>query len=287
MGSSAAMGVPASPGSHDAAAARTRFDQGVQVTWLGHSTVLVQLDGVRLLTDPLLRPRLLHLLRVAGPVDAEAIRELDAVLISHFHYDHLDLASLRGLGPSPRVVVPGGGGEYLRKRGFAQVDELGIGDEVPIGPVSVRATRAEHDTRRGLVGGKAVAVGYAVTGSARVYFAGDTDLFDELDGLVPDLDVALLPVAGWGPRLPAGHLDPRGAAEAARRLRPRVAVPIHWGTYRRIGLPRDEALLRAPAEEFAAHVQELAPDVEVRILPVGGSLELSPRAAGRPTEAYA
>jgi L-ascorbate metabolism protein UlaG (beta-lactamase superfamily) len=128
-------------------------------------------------------------------------------------------------------------------------------------------------------------VGYAVLGSARVFFAGDTDLFEEMDGLVPDLDVALLPVAGWGPKLPAGHLDPRAAAEAARRLRPRIAVPIHWGTYRRIGLPRDEATLRAPAEEFARHAQELAPDVEVKILAVGGALEVAARAPGRRKEA--
>jgi L-ascorbate metabolism protein UlaG (beta-lactamase superfamily) len=245
--------------------------------------VLIELDGVRLLTDPLLRGRLLHLLRVAGPVDTATLAEVDAALVSHFHYDHLDLGSLRSLGMSARVVVPAGGAGYLRKRGFARVDELGIGDEVQVGPVTVRATRAEHDTRRGLLSGNTIAVGYAVLGSARVFFAGDTDLFDELDGLVPDLDVALLPVAGWGPRLPAGHLDPRGAAEAVRRLRPRIAVPIHWGTYLRIGLPRDEALLRAPAEEFAEHVQKLAPEVEVEILPVGGALEVP----GRPKEAYA
>jgi L-ascorbate metabolism protein UlaG (beta-lactamase superfamily) len=246
----------------------------MRVTWLGHSTVLIELDGVRLLTDPLLRPRMLHLLRVAGPVDARALGDVDAALISHFHYDHLDLASLRSLGLSVRVIAPDGGGAYLRKRGFAQVDELGIGGEVPVGPVVVRATPAEHDTRRGLLGGQAIAVGYAILGSARAYFAGDTDLFDELDGLVPDLDVALLPVAGWGPRLPAGHLDPRGAAEAVRRLRPRIAVPIHWGTYRPLHHGPRARFLREPAEAFVREAEARAPDVEVRVLQPGETLQL-------------
>jgi L-ascorbate metabolism protein UlaG (beta-lactamase superfamily) len=89
----------------------------------------------------------------------------------------------------------------------------------------------------------------------------------------------LLPVAGWGARLPAGHLDPTGAAHALTLLRPRIAVPIHWGTYRRIGLDRDAALLRMPAETFARLAREAAPDVDVQILPVGGSLELSPAVA--------
>jgi L-ascorbate metabolism protein UlaG (beta-lactamase superfamily) len=86
-----------------------------------------------------------------------------------------------------------------------------------------------------------------------------------------------LPIAGWGPRLPAGHLDPRRAAEALVRLRPKTAVPIHWGTYRRIGLSRDPATLREPAESFARLARELAPSVDVRVLPVGGTLTLPRR----------
>jgi L-ascorbate metabolism protein UlaG (beta-lactamase superfamily) len=258
----------------------------LRLTWLGHSTVLIELDGVRLLTDPVLRGRLLHLLRVGDHVDTESLGDLDAALVSHLHYDHLDVVTLRRFGPSLRIVVPAGGASLLRRRGFAEIDELAVGEELQLGRVAVRATHAEHDSRRGLFGAGAPAVGYVVSGSASVYFAGDTDLFDEMEGLATALDVALLPVAGWGPKLPAGHLDPRGAAEALLRLRPRIAVPIHWGTYRRIGLSRDEALLREPAEEFAAFAHELAPEVEVRILPVGGTLDLAaPAARGR--EAFA
>src|SRR5262249_60752921 len=82
-------------------------------------------------------------------------------------------------------------------------------------------------------------LGDLIEPSTRVYFAGDTDLFGGMQELAPGLDVALLPVAGWGPRVGSGHLDPQRAAETLRLLRPRVAIPIHWGTYRRLG--------RAPA----------------------------------------
>src|SRR5262249_27768632 len=113
-------------------------------------------------------------------------------------------------------------------------------------------------------------------GSARVYFAGDTDLFDGMRDLAP-LDLALLPVSGWGPRLPPGHLDPRGAAEALRLLRPRVAIPIHWGTYSAMSWKQPRPRLDAsPASEFERHAGELAPDVDVRALAPGQSTELEP-----------
>jgi L-ascorbate metabolism protein UlaG (beta-lactamase superfamily) len=99
-----------------------------------------------------------------------------------------------------------------------------------------------------------------------------------MSSLAPDLDVALLPVAGWGSRVPAGHLDPHRAVEALGLLRPRFAVPIHWGTYRRIGLTRDPAVLREPAETFARLAAERVPDVEVRVVPVGGALDVPVRA---------
>jgi L-ascorbate metabolism protein UlaG (beta-lactamase superfamily) len=247
-----------------------------RVTWLGHSTVVLDLDGTRLLTDPVLRPRLFHLRRTVAPPERDALANVDAVLVSHLHYDHLDLASLRRLGQSP-IVVPAGGGRLLRGRGLDRVVEIEIGDEVQVGPLTVRATYAEHDGARSPLGASAPAVGFVVSGPHSVYFAGDTDLFDGMDALATTLDVALLPIAGWGPRLPAGHLDPRRAAEALVRLRPTIAVPIHWGTYRRIGLSRDPAVLREPAEAFSRFARELAPAVDVRVLPVGGTLTLPRR----------
>jgi L-ascorbate metabolism protein UlaG (beta-lactamase superfamily) len=249
----------------------------LRVTWFGHSTVLLELDRVRLVTDPVLRGRLVHLRRVARHADPGALGDLDAALVSHLHYDHLDLPSLERLGRSLQLVVPAGAGRLLRRRGFRRVVEVHVGDEHRVGGVAIRATRADHAPSRRRFGASTEAVGYLVMGSARVYFAGDTDLFEGMSALSPGLDLALLPVGGWGMRLPRGHLDPRRAAEALRLLRPRVAVPIHWGTYRPIGLMRGAEALRAPPDLFARLARELAPDVDVRVLPVGGSLELEPQ----------
>jgi L-ascorbate metabolism protein UlaG (beta-lactamase superfamily) len=266
----------------------TNTDPGTtRITWIGHGTVLVELDGVRLLTDPLVRSRLGHIVRVAGPHDANALRNVDAALVSHVHFDHFDMWSLRRLGRSVRVIVPVGAARMLRRRGFAAVTEVDVGDEVDVDGVTIRATPADHDGRRPPFLNKAPSLGYVIAGSARVYFAGDTDLFDGMSTLAPDLDVALLPVSGWGVRVPRGHLDPLRAAQALALLRPRMAIPIHWGTYRRIRLPRDPEVLRAPAESFARFAEELAPDVDVRLLPVGGSLAYAPADGGARTDGLA
>jgi L-ascorbate metabolism protein UlaG (beta-lactamase superfamily) len=104
----------------------------------------------------------------------------------------------------------------------------------------------------------------------RLYFAGDTALFTGMRDLTP-VDVALLPVAGWGPRLGPGHLDPAGATEALGLLRPKVAVPIHWGTFRRLFAEQPDD---RPAREFARLAGEVAPDVDVRVLSIGETLAL-------------
>src|SRR5262245_33814205 len=244
------------------------MEQPARLTWLGHATVLVELDGGKLLTDPLLRRRVLHLRR-AVPVAEDALRDVDAILVSHAHWDHLDLPSLDRLSHELPIVCPRGVGRLLRRRRFRQVVEVEPGDEVPVGAVTVSATKAEHSAGRGPFHRKAPALGFLVSGTRRIYFAGDTDLFDDMALLAP-LDVALLPVAGWGRKLGPGHLDPARAARALELLQPRLAVPIHWGTY---ATPRHTPQ-REPADEFARHAARLAPEVEVRVLAPGESAEI-------------
>ena len=246
------------------------------VRWIGHSTVLISIDGVRLLTDPLLRMLVAHLRRRV-PVHPDARRPVDAVLLSHAHHDHLDFASLNRVGRATPVVVPRGLGPLLRRRGFTDVHEMDVGETHEIGALRIEATFAAHDGARPPYPARAPALGYVVHGTRRVYFAGDTDLFDEMAGLVPGLDVALLPIWGWGPSLGRGaHLDPESAAEALALLRPRIAVPIHWGTYAPLhrGVRTAPAFLADPRTAFVRAAAERAPEVEVRVLAPGELLEL-------------
>jgi L-ascorbate metabolism protein UlaG (beta-lactamase superfamily) len=236
--------------------------------------VLIELGGVRVLTDPLLRSRLGYLRRHGPPPPDEATDRIDAVLLSHLHRDHLDLPSLKQLDPAVRVLAPRGAGAYLRERGVG-AEELGVGQHARVGSLDVAAVAAEHDGARGFGGPTAETVGFVLHGEQVVYFAGDTDLFDGLDELAGTLDVALLPVWGWGPTLGEGHMDPGRAARAAALLRPRVAVPIHWGTFYPVGVHRVRpAPLTEPPRAFAAQVAELAPEVEVRVLEPGSSMPL-------------
>lgn len=146
-----------------------------------------------------------------------------------------------------------------------------------VGEVQVTAVDATHDGGRPFARFSAEAIGYVLTGPERsVYFAGDTDIFDGMADLAGMVDVALLPIAGWGPTIGSGHLGPESAALAAAMLSPRIAVPIHWGTFYPLGLARlrPGPLLRPPGQ-FVEAMARHAPQVEVRVLSPGEGLPLA------------
>jgi L-ascorbate metabolism protein UlaG (beta-lactamase superfamily) len=248
-----------------------------RITFLGHATALIELGGTRLLTDPLLRSRLGFLRRRHPPLETEGLAGVDAVLLSHIHFDHLDLPSLRLLGREVPIVASRGASAFLERAGFERVTELAVGETTRVGEVEVTATPAAHDGRRRPFGARAEAVGFLLTGPRRVYFAGDTDLFDGMAQIGPGVDVALLPIWGWGPDLGPGHLDPKEAARALALIRPRVCIPIHWGTFTPIGAHRIwPHILARPVKDFLRHAADEAPEVEVRVLEPGSSLPLAP-----------
>jgi L-ascorbate metabolism protein UlaG (beta-lactamase superfamily) len=246
-----------------------------RATFLGHSTVLLEMGGARILTDPVLFDRIWVLRRSANPLPPELHASIDLVVISHLHLDHLDFPSLRELGEATRLIVPAGAEAFVRAHGFTSVSELAPGESVSLGPVRVTATMARHSGFRPPFGPTAAAVGYLLDADdERVYFAGDTDLFAEMIEL-EGIDLALLPVWGWGPRLGPGHMDPHRAARALPLLRPRAATPIHWGTLWPLGLGRVMPhRLSEPPHEFAKAAAELAPEVDVLLAAPGESIPI-------------
>ncbi|MET8943601.1 MBL fold metallo-hydrolase [Streptomyces sp. NPDC004542] len=251
----------------------------VEITWWGHATCTVEDSDTRVLTDPLFARRLAHLRRRRGALPPPEALQADVVLVSHLHADHLHLPSLARLAPGTRLLVPRGAPRAvpgLRRLGGLRVTEVVPGDRVEVGPLVVRAVSARHDGRRLPVGPhRSPALGYVVEGEARTYFAGDTGLFESMAEEVGPVDGALLPVGGWGPYLGEGHLDAERAARALGGLAPRVAVPVHYGTYWPIGMdavrPHE---FHAPGDEFVRLAAAYAPEVAVHRLGHGESVRL-------------
>ncbi len=231
--------------------------------------MLLELGGVRFLTDPFLRDRLGPLRRRGPSVDPAAIGRVDAVLLSHAHPDHFDRRSLAGLMGNPLIVVPVGLGKVVERMGF-RVQELAAEERTEVGGLGVTAVPAHHG--RWPRYPSAGAIGFLVEGAPSVYFAGDTSAFGGLRSLAGSVDVALLPIGSWGPHSAPWHLGPRGAARLAAMIGARVVVPIHWGTLYPAGLarvwggPQDR-----PAVRFRSACETLAPATDLRILDPGGT----------------
>ncbi len=248
----------------------TAESEPIGVTWMGHATADVSVGGMRFLTDPVLGMRIAHLRRRC-PVPVLAPGSIDAVLISHLHHDHLDLASLRRLAAG-LVIVPRGAGRLIRRTKRSEVTEVAPGDVVTIGEARILVVHADHSGRRTMSRAHGPALGFVIeSGGRRVYFPGDTDLFDDMHSFGP-LDLALLPIWGWGPNLGPGHLDPRRAAEAAAVLGAATVLPIHWGTFSPIGLNRGRPdWLDRPGVEFADALPAAAPESKLVLLRPGES----------------
>lgn len=248
-----------------------------RVTYVGHATVLVEIDSIRLLTDPVLRRRIGPLRRHGAAPDPRLTEEVDAVLISHLHHDHADVPSLRRLSRTVPVLAAPGAGDFLNRLGFSDVRELTPGDSDDVGGVRITATDANHPAGGRRFERASRAVGFELAGQRRIYFAGDTDLFDGMKAIGGDkLDLALLPIWGWGTNIGAGHLDPERAARAAALLSPKAVVPIHWGTLYPLGLARlRPEPLRSPPRELARWMRELAPQSELRVLAPGETTSLA------------
>lgn len=252
------------------------------ITFLGHATVLIEIDGVRVLTDPILYSRLLFLDRVVSPINPAHYADIDIVLISHLHHDHCDTRSL-ALLRSAVVIVPVGSGAYLRRNArLPRVVELAESTTIERAGLVITAVHADHDGKRvpfGLpFGPSAPAIGFVITGSdGTTYFAGDTDVYPQMATLpMPEskgLDMALLPVWGWGPNLGPGHMNPPRAVDALELLEPAAAMPIHWGTLFPRGLRRvlrsSNELLTEPPQQFADAAADRTAHIEVSVVQPG------------------
>ena len=264
--------TPSSSGGPDAEPAKAG---AITVRFVGHATTLIELGGVRVLTDPFLRSRLGPLQR-HGPLPDPAELEADIVVISHGHPDHFDERSLERLPGRPVLVVPRGLGARLRHGAAArELIELGAGDTTVIGGLTIEAVPARHWISPGAP--RAQPVGYVLDGGSRVYFAGDTGRYPAMTDVASGVDLALLPVWTWGPHLGPGHLGPRTAAEVARDIEATTVVPIHWGTLYPRHLHRvwGRALVE-PGDRFATFARRLAPDVDVRVMQPGESTIIQP-----------
>lgn len=253
------------------------------ITFLGHATVLVEMAGLRVLTDPVLTARVTFLGRVPSAVDSDAFTDVDLVLISHLHHDHCDIRSL-AMVKNARVIVPAGAGEFLYRRGVRNLIELPVGDHYDMGELRITALRADHDGFRTPIGPRAEAIGYMISDQSgtNVYFAGDTDVYDQM-ALLPQqfgpVDTALLPVWGWGPNLGPGHMNPDRAVDALALIQPAHAMPIHWGTLFPYGLrairPSLSALLQTPPQDFARVANERGIDCDLVVVQPGDYAEFA------------
>jgi L-ascorbate metabolism protein UlaG (beta-lactamase superfamily) len=229
---------------------RTRFvgtpQTGLRVTWFGHSSVLVEIDGHRVLTDPIWshRPSPFNWIGperfFPPPVPLDQLPPIDAVVVSHDHYDHLDRATIRALDQGEtKFVVPLGLGAHLEGWGVpaARIVELEWWQETKVGNLTIACTPARHASGRMLIDNdKKLWAGFALIGqSHRVYYSGDTGLFPamrEIGARFGPFDLTMIEVGQYNHAWPDWHIGPEQAVRAHQMVRGRVLLPVHWGLFR-------------------------------------------------------
>jgi L-ascorbate metabolism protein UlaG (beta-lactamase superfamily) len=250
------------------------------VTWVGHSTLLVQLDGVNLLTDPTWSLRLgpwsgtVGVRRFTPPgIAFHDLPPIDVVLISHDHYDHLDEPTVRRLARAfnPSFVVPLGIKAWLADRGITNVSELDWGQAITVKGLQIVCAPAQHGSGRMLLdSGQRLWASWIVIGSKRFYFGGDSGYAPHLAMIgqaFGPFDLAALPIGSYTPREIARpvHMSPEEALQALRDLRAARFIGIHWGTFELAREAYDE-----PPRRIAAEVARLKLDPRSILLPRPG-----------------
>ena len=240
------------------------------ITWIGHSSFLVQCAGLNVLTDPMLSTRASPFAsfgprRVQPPAIALGVMpRIDVVVISHNHYDHLDEASVRGLaaqaGGPPRYLVPLGLASWFRQRGLATVEEFAWWQDVRLEAVRFTLTPVQHWSARGLHDrDQTLWGGWRLDApAASVFFAGDTGYssdFADIRERLGAVDYALLPIGAYAPRwfMRVMHLDPADAVQVHRDLEARTSIAMHWGAFKLTDEPLDE-----PPRKLASALAEAA-----------------------------
>ncbi|MFF1675489.1 MBL fold metallo-hydrolase [Streptomyces sp. NPDC058256] len=249
----------------------------VAVSWAGHASWVIRVGGLTVLTDPVWSRKILGTPARITPVGVawSALPRVDAVVISHNHYDHLDAPTLRRLPRDTPVFVPAGLARWFRRRRFTQVTELDWWEAAELGGVRFDFVPAHHWSKRSLTDTcRTLWGGWVLTASdgQRVYFAGDTGYghwFAQIGRRYPGIDLAMLPIGAYDPRwwLSDVHCDPDEAVRAAVDLGARRMAPMHWGTFVLSAEPVLEPLTRVRAAWEKAGLDR----EDLWDLPVGGS----------------